>query len=118
MSRIIAIVGHGGIQNKIMERLTKEGICINTENDDDKEIFLTRSSDGNSNLENLNQMLTNKFDEFDEQKQYWDVLNKINNVRYTKPVFHKCKSCGFLVVDYQLDKNGVCVDCRKVDGLK
>lgn len=50
--------------------------------------------------------------EFNEQKHYWDVLNKINNVRYKKPVFIKCKSCGFEVVDTDI-KDGKCTDCRE-----
>lgn len=56
-----------------------------------------------------------KSEEFKEQRLY-DLLNKMANVRYTMPVFHKCKSCGFEVVDYQLDDNVVCTDCRKADG--
>lgn len=51
---------------------------------------------------------------FKEQRLY-DLINKLNNTRYEKPVFHKCKSCGYEVVDYQLDENRVCTDCRKVD---
>ena len=38
-----------------------------------------------------------KSEEFKEQRLY-DLLNKMANVRYTMPVFHKCKSCGFEVV--------------------
>jgi len=52
--------------------------------------------------------------EFKEQKIY-DLLNRLANVRYEMPIFHKCKSCGFEVVDYQLDNNGICNDCREVD---
>lgn len=33
------------------------------------------------------------------------------------PVFRKCSSCGFEVVDYQLDENDVCTDCRKEDNM-
>ncbi len=95
----IAIVGHGGVGNKVKELLMAHDCHVNIVDDKPTEV----------------NKLNEKFVEFDEQKHVYDVLNKLSNVRYTKPVFHKCKSCGFLVVDYQLDKNGVCMDCRKVD---
>lgn len=94
----VAIIGHGGSGtnlNKLAQSLAEADFKIDV----------------------LNEPMRNTipYEPFKEQRLY-DLLNKMANVRYTMPVFHKCKSCGFGVVDYQLDDNGVCTDCRKVDG--
>lgn len=51
------------------------------------------------------------YEKFNEQDLY-DKINKLTNVRYEKPKFIKCESCGFEVVDYQI-KDGICDDCRR-----
>lgn len=93
----VAIVGHGGSGTNLNE--------------------LAKSlAEADFKIDVLDEPMrkTTPYEPFKEQRLY-DLLNKMANVRYTMPVFHKCKSCGFLVVDYQLDKNGVCTDCGKVD---
>lgn len=110
MSREIAIVGHGGVSNRVSELVS----CL-VKKEEKVEIVESKPTKPNNEFEYLSVNNYEKYVEFDEQKHVYDVFNKLANVRYTKPIFHKCKSCGFLVVDYQLDKNGVCIDCRKVD---
>jgi predicted Zn-ribbon and HTH transcriptional regulator len=63
-----------------------------------------------ANAEKVKQVINNE--KFKEQRLY-DLLNRLVNARYEKPIFHKCKSCGFGVVEYQLDNNGICNDCRE-----
>lgn len=65
-------------------------------------------------LENQSEIIKDSLNQegFKEQRLY-DLINKLSNTRYEKPIFHKCKSCGYEVVDYQI-KDGICDDCRKV----
>lgn len=98
MNKGIAIVGHGG-----------DGTALNK---------LAQSlSEADFKVDGLGEPMrkATPYEEFKEQRLY-DLLNNFSNVRYKMPVFHKCKSCGYEVVDYQLDENRVCTDCRKVDG--
>lgn len=112
----IGIIGHGGSGSRVNEFLSclikkeREVEFIDTEH---TKIIEPINEFGYStvNYEKFVDSIGNA--EFNEQRLY-DIFNKMANVRYEKPKFRKCKSCGYLVVEYQLDKDDICEDCRKV----
>lgn len=113
----IAIVGHGGTGTRVNEFMSclvkKERNIEVAENKSEK--IIKPVNEFEYSTVNYSKLVdkTIPYEGFKEQRLY-DLLNRLANVRYSKPVFRRCKSCKCLVVDYQLDKDDICDDCRRI----